>query len=332
MYEVVYATHCYGISGAVRASYKQALESILACWPKEEELMGDEVLSIEIHKNGKFLLSKPVGEAFPSEEPMKKTLLITHDGFAHADDLLCTAVLKGILPNCEVLRTRKAEDAHRAWQSGDYDSLVEYDVTLIGDGKFDHHTNDNVVVDGRKLSSIGKIWRHYKHAIMEKFCIDEISWKTIDENFIKPIDIMDNGGAINPYTYVLNSKMKAYCMYGCEYVFEAALKIITEDFSSILTVETDASLMRKEVEALPNYVVNGKCFKLADKLYSVGRELPFCDGILTKDGDIYKVLFVNGNTFTKKGVKANEIEGVIFTHPAGFCGNVTNLEVLKEIV
>lgn len=262
---------------------------------------------------------------------MKKTLLITHDGFCHMDDLLSTVVLQDLYKNNELLRTRSVEVAEDYWADVTFDSFIEYDVTLLSTGELDHHTKDNPVVDGRKLAAIGKIWRAFKCNIMDHYGIDLISWKTIDTNLIMPIDIMDNGGIVNPLNYYINAKMQEFSAQGVD-VFWSTLHIVKEIFHDIIRTEIKATASRKEVEALPNYVVNGKCFKLADKFYSVGRELPFCDGIITKDGDIYKVLFVNGNTFTKKGVKANEIEGVIFTHPAGFCGNVNTLEALKEIV
>lgn len=125
--------------------------------------------------------------------------LVTHSGGFHADELLSTVVLTRLFPTAKVVRSRD-----RAWLTPAADKII-YDVGGAYDAAaqiFDHHQRPSPLRDDEQpYSSFGLIWacygRDYLAAMdVPAVDIDAIHGK-IDEKFVLPIDLLDNG-AIEP--------------------------------------------------------------------------------------------------------------------------------------
>lgn len=252
--------------------------------------------------------------------------LVTHNEFCHTDEVLATVVLSTIfnVSYSDVVRTR--DNALLEQYAQDSDVLI-YDV---GGGQFDHHKKDPVKDGDRVYSSIGLIWKEFKEEILDTFHIDEVSWENIDRTLITPIDSSDNGGALNPFNYAFNGYTSTY--QGVKDTFVAACEFIDMLFCGIINAEIKATNDRREFAALPTVTINNKVMKMATKMYNIGRTSNLCDGIITEVNGHYKILMLNGNKVSKCGISANEMDGVIFTHPAGFCGEVTDFNALYSVV
>lgn len=120
----------------------------------------------------------------------------THSGAFHADDVFATALLKlQFGDDFVVMRSRDPEVIAAA--------DIVYDVGGICDPeklRFDHHMADFPKRDdGRPYSSVGLIWEHFGTQILWKVTglspikeLQDIAGE-IDQEFILPIDLIDNG-------------------------------------------------------------------------------------------------------------------------------------------
>ncbi|MCM8536289.1 MAG: MYG1 family protein [Lentisphaeraceae bacterium] len=113
------------------------------------------------------------------------TILGSHSGKFHADDVFAIAALSLLHPDYKILRSRKSED----WAKCDY--LVDVGGVYDHANKiYDHHfKNGPTYEDGLPMSSIGLVWKHYGSEICQSPEIAErICWK-----FIRTLDAHDNG-------------------------------------------------------------------------------------------------------------------------------------------
>lgn len=130
---------------------------------------------------------------------MTITQLVTHSGGFHADELLSSVVLTRLFPQARLLRTRDA-----AWLTPAEDRII-YDVGRAYDVEmqiFDHHQRPNPLrEDGQPYSSFGLIWRHYGQAYLRALSVPDQDLadihRSLDQGFVLPIDLMDNG-AMDP--------------------------------------------------------------------------------------------------------------------------------------
>ena len=130
---------------------------------------------------------------------MSITHLVTHSGGFHADELLSTVVLSQLFPKATLVRSRDAE-----MTSPDAGKLI-YDVGRAYDaeaGIFDHHQRPNPLrPDGQPYSSFGLIWAHFGRAFLQALAVPDADIEAlhlaIDESFVLPIDLLDNG-ALEP--------------------------------------------------------------------------------------------------------------------------------------
>lgn len=120
----------------------------------------------------------------------------THSGRFHSDDILAFSILKLWNPNVILKRSRDP----KVWA----DSDIVFDV---GMGRFDHHMNDAqgkpYRLTGQPYSSAGLIWKDYGRSCIrsvlgqDKETVNagqiDYMFKNIDENFILPFDLHDNG-------------------------------------------------------------------------------------------------------------------------------------------
>ena len=126
---------------------------------------------------------------------MSITHLVTHSGGFHADELLSTVVLSQLFPKAKLVRSRDAEMTSPGAGKLIYDVGRAYDAEA---GIFDHHQRPNPLrPDGQPYSSFGLIWAHFGRAFLQALAVPDADIEAlhlaIDESFVLPIDLLDNG-------------------------------------------------------------------------------------------------------------------------------------------
>ncbi len=113
----------------------------------------------------------------------------THSGKFHADDVMATAILKLLLGDIKVTRTREDNVLSKL-------DLV-YDISF---GEFDHHqVNKEIRENNIPYAACGLVWREFGSRVIEKFNseLDEndVIWifDYVDKNLVQGIDATDNG-------------------------------------------------------------------------------------------------------------------------------------------
>jgi len=113
----------------------------------------------------------------------------THGGKFHADDVMATAILRLLLGDIRVTRTRDESIL------GKLDLI--YDISL---GEFDHHQlNKEMRENSIPYAACGLIWREFGSRVIQKFNSqfeeDDISsiFDYVDKNLVQGIDATDNG-------------------------------------------------------------------------------------------------------------------------------------------
>lgn len=127
--------------------------------------------------------------------------LVTHSGGFHADELLSSVILTRLFPEASLVRSRERSWITPASDRVIYDVGGDYD---IGRQIFDHHQRDTPLRhDGQPYSSFGLIWAQYGRNYLRALDVPEHDVEGIhasfDQQFVLPIDLMDNG-ALAPST------------------------------------------------------------------------------------------------------------------------------------
>ncbi len=130
---------------------------------------------------------------------MTPSLLVTHSGGFHADELLSSVVLTRLYPEARILRTREPASITPA------PDRIIYDVGGLYDAEraiFDHHQRDAPMrPDGQPYSSFGLIWKHFGQDYLRATGIPGVDLATVhadfDARFVLLIDQLDNG-ALDP--------------------------------------------------------------------------------------------------------------------------------------
>jgi len=124
----------------------------------------------------------------------KENLAVTHDGVFHGDEIVSTIILINTKHNFKIIRTRNPEIIEKA--------LIVYDVGGKYDGEkyFDHHQKDSPIREnGKAYSSAGLVWKTFGEEVIlnlyPELAKEEVEriFKTMDEKFILPFDLIDNG-------------------------------------------------------------------------------------------------------------------------------------------
>jgi len=113
----------------------------------------------------------------------------THSGKFHADDVMATSMLRLLLGDIKVTRTRNEDILNKL-------DFV-YDICL---GEFDHHQLDKEVRENEiPYAASGLVWREFGERIIQKFNPqfneDDVNsiFEYIDKNLVQGIDATDNG-------------------------------------------------------------------------------------------------------------------------------------------
>ncbi len=121
----------------------------------------------------------------------KRTLLVTHNGSFHSDDIFaCATLMIHFNQHCKVVRTRD----EKIIDSGD----IVFDVGGIYDAeknRFDHHQAGGAGIreNGIPYAAFGLVWKKYGPLVCES---EEIA-AIVDRKLVQAIDADDNG--VNTY-------------------------------------------------------------------------------------------------------------------------------------
>ena len=113
----------------------------------------------------------------------------THSGKFHADDVMATAILRLLLGDVKVIRTR------------DENILSKLDFVYdISFGEFDHHQLKREIRENNiPYAACGLVWREFGSRVIQKFIskFDENDimsiFNYVDKNLVQGIDAVDNG-------------------------------------------------------------------------------------------------------------------------------------------
>lgn len=119
----------------------------------------------------------------------------THSGMFHFDDVLCTALIKMINKDIEIIRVKSP------MQIEINEDYIVYD---IGGGEFDHHQVNKKMRDiHTPYSAFGLLWLKFGRTFLKTMNYNteniESIFNYVDENFVKRVDISDNFGIDNDF-------------------------------------------------------------------------------------------------------------------------------------
>lgn len=281
----------------------------------------------------------------------------THNGKFHADDVMATAILKLLLGNVPVTRTRNK------------DILATLDLVYdIGLGKFDHHQLDKEIRENNiPYAACGLIWREFGAKLIQKlnpeFVKEDITtiFDYVDQHLVQGIDAADNGIDIRAEIKVIsisdiiqNFNPTWDSEDSEEEAFEEATHYATGVIRRILARQTGVIKARNLInEAFEN--------RTTKEIMILRKGCPWLQQLLKIDID-HEVLFVispdatnseykiqtvkkNVDTFEarkdlleairgKSSAEINEIMGIddaVFCHTAGFIAATKSLESSLKI-
>jgi len=281
----------------------------------------------------------------------------THSGKFHADDVMATAILRLLLGDIKVTRTR------------DENVLSKLDFVYdIGLGEFDHHQlNKEIRENNIPYAACGLVWREFGSRVIQKFNSEfdenDVMWifDYVDKNLVQGIDATDNGIDIkseiketsisdiiqnfNPTWDSEDSKDGAF-EEATEYATEVLKRIINRQVSVINAriIVNEAFQNRNSNEIM---ILKNGCPWLQQLLkIDINNEVLFV--ISPDDNNLqYKVQTVkkNADTFEARkdilesirGKSSEEINSIIkiddaiFCHKAGFIAATKSMESALKI-
>jgi len=281
----------------------------------------------------------------------------THNGKFHADDVMATAILRLLLGDIRVTRTRDENILRKL-------DFV-YDISL---GEFDHHQlNKEMRENNIPYASCGLVWREFGSRVIQKFNAqfeenDIISiFDYVDKNLVQGIDAADNGidikslikvtsisdivQSFNPTWDSNDSKDEAF-EKAVQYATEVIKRIISRQVSVIKAriIVNEAFQNRKFNEIM---VLKNGCPWLQQLLrIDLNNEVLF---VISPDDNNaeYKIQTVkkNADTFEARkdilesirGKSSEEInciikiDDAIFCHKAGFIASTKSMESALKI-
>ncbi len=281
----------------------------------------------------------------------------THSGKFHADDVMATTILKLLLGDITVTRTRDENILSKL-------DFV-YDISL---GEFDHHQlNKEIRENNIPYAACGLVWREFGSRIIQKFDSqleedDIISiFDYVDKNLVQGIDATDNGIDIKSEIKVtsISDIIQSFnptwdSNDSIDGAFEEAVQFATEVIRRIISRQISVIKARIIVnEAFKNRSINeiivlkNGCPWLYQLLkIDINNEVLFVISPDEANGE-YKVQSVKKNvdTFESRknivesirGKSSEEINSIIkiddaiFCHKAGFIASTKSMESALKI-
>lgn len=130
---------------------------------------------------------------------MTNSIIITHDGRFHADEVLACVVLKRMNPMSTIIRTRDLEVIHHYVQKQQIIAIVDVYGQYIPDKcYFDHHQRGfETYIDGVLCSSAGLVFKHFYFDILKAYNIETRNkaraCREIYYKYFRAVDAIDNG-------------------------------------------------------------------------------------------------------------------------------------------
>ena len=281
----------------------------------------------------------------------------THSGKFHADDVMATAILRLLLGDIKVTRTRDENIL------GKLDFV--YDISL---GEFDHHQlNKEIRENDIPYAACGLVWREFGSRVIQMFNseLDEndvISiFDNVDKNLVQGIDATDNGidikseikvttisdiiQSFNPTWDSFDSKDEAF-EEAALYATEVIKRIISRQVSVIKArIIVNEAFQNRNISEI--MVLKKGCPWLQQLLkIDINNEVLFVISPGDNNED-YKILTVKktADTFEarkdilesirgKSSVEINsiiKIDDAIFCHKAGFIASAKSMESALKI-
>ena len=192
----------------------------------------------------------------------KETVIITHSGSFHTDDVFAVATIKlflGDILSC-VIRTREEEVIEKGDFVVDVGNVYDPDKD-----RFDHHQQEGgagVRDNGIPYSSFGLVWKKYG----EKLCNSKEAADIIEKRLVLPVDASDNGvetylkssESLTPYT-VHNFVDAFYPTWKEEEKgqnFDTAFEEVSKVAQRILSREIQKAVDKKEGEVFVKKAYN----------------------------------------------------------------------------
>ncbi|MBK5240676.1 MYG1 family protein [Clostridium sp.] len=281
----------------------------------------------------------------------------THSGKFHADDVMATAILRLLLGDIKVTRTREE------------DMLKKLDFVYdIGLGEFDHHQlNKEIRENNIPYAACGLVWREFGPRVIQQFNSefdeDDITsiFDHVDKNILQGIDATDNGIDINSEIRVttISDIIQSFnpswdSTFSKDEAFEEAVRYATELIKRIIG---------RQVSVIKARVIVNEAFENRDikEIMVLKNGCPWLQQLLKIDINT-EVLFVispdDNNTEYKiqtvkktpdtfearkdilesiRGKSSEEINSIIkiddaiFCHKAGFIASVKSMESALKI-
>ena len=189
------------------------------------------------------------------------TILVTHHGKFHADDVFSTAWLKIIYKDVLIIRINRDEIYK-------YKNNAEYFMYDIGNGTYDHHSKEC-----KECRPNGKPYEEKKKIVRDTYQLvgfDKKTYLLFDNLFVSPIDTVDNSGpaaAISQHSDIVRA-MNQEDLYG-DAQENAFLKAV-EYAEFVLNVMINKFMADKELERRAKEIALQKKDKdilILDKFY-----------------------------------------------------------------
>ncbi len=165
---------------------------------------------------------------------MKMSNIYVHGGLFHADDAMCVAIATYINPFVKVERVFKAPETIE-------DGTVVCD---IGFGRYDHHQEDaRRRESGEKYAACGLLLED----VWQDIFPDEASYQAFVRDFIIPIELADNGVAVNPLSLAISSFVPAW---DSDEEMDAAFQKAVDALHRVLIREVKAAESRIRAESI----------------------------------------------------------------------------------
>ena len=283
----------------------------------------------------------------------------THSGKFHADDVMATAILRLLLGDIKVTRTRDENILRKL-------DFV-YDVSL---GEFDHHQlNKEIRENNIPYAACGLVWREFGSRIVQKFnsqleendIISIVDY--VDKNLVQGIDATDNGidikseikvtsisdiiQSFNP-TWDSNDSIDEAFEEAVQYATEVIKRIISRQVSVIKArIIVNEAFQNRNINEI--MVLKNGCPWLQQLLkIDLNNEVLFVISPDDNDNNTeYKIQTVKKTVDTfearkdilesirgKSGEEINsiiKIDDAIFCHKAGFIASTKSMESALKI-
>jgi len=114
------------------------------------------------------------------------SIIVTHDGKFHADDVFAVATLLLVFPGATVTRTRDEGLIKGADAAVDVGGIYDEETN-----RFDHHQKEGAGVreNGIPFAAFGLVWKRFGEALSK----DRKVAYHVEETLVSPIDANDNG-------------------------------------------------------------------------------------------------------------------------------------------